>query len=132
MTMTDQYVIVGAGLAGAQAAQTLRGEGSSDPIVLIGAERERPYERPGLSKAFLTGAEPREKLFVHPADWYAEHDVTLLTGVTATAIDPERRLVSTDDGQQVRYTKLLLATGSTPRVLPVPGTGLDGVLTLRT
>ena len=130
--MTDQYVIVGAGLAGAQAAQTLRGEGSSDPIVLIGAERERPYERPGLSKAFLTGAEPREKLFVHPADWYAEHDVTLLTGVTATAIDPQRRLVSTDDGQQVPYTKLLLATGSTPRVLPVPGTGLDGVLTLRT
>ena len=130
--MTDQYVIVGAGLAGAQAAQTLRGEGCSDPIVLIGAEPERPYERPGLSKAFLTGAEPREKLFVHPADWYAEHDVTLLTGVTATAIDPERHLVTTEDGQQVRYTKLLLATGSTPRLLPVPGAGLDGVLTLRT
>jgi 3-phenylpropionate/trans-cinnamate dioxygenase ferredoxin reductase component len=130
--MTEQYVIVGGGLAGAMAAQTIREEGSSAPIVLIAAETERPYERPALSKAYLTGAEPREKVYVHPADWYAEHDVTLLTGVTATAIDPDGHTVSTDDGQRLPYTKLLLATGSTPRPLPVPGADLDGVLMLRT
>jgi NADPH-dependent 2,4-dienoyl-CoA reductase/sulfur reductase-like enzyme len=130
--MSDQFVIVGGGLAGAQAAQTLRAEGCADPIVIIGAETERPYERPGLSKGFLTGTEPREKLFVHPPDWYAEHEVSLRSGVTATAIDPARHVVHLADGEPVPYTKLLLATGATPRRLPVPGADLDGVLSLRT
>jgi 3-phenylpropionate/trans-cinnamate dioxygenase ferredoxin reductase subunit len=130
--MTDQFVIVGAGLAGAMAAETLRKEGFSGPVVLIGAETERPYERPALSKAYLTAAQSREELFVHPPTWYAEQDVTLVTGVRATTVDPAGHTVVTDDGTNVRYTKLLLATGSTPRPLPVPGASLDGLLYLRT
>jgi 3-phenylpropionate/trans-cinnamate dioxygenase ferredoxin reductase component len=130
--VTDHFVIVGAGLAGAMAAETLRKEGFSGRVVLIGAETHRPYERPGLSKVYLTGVQPREALFVHPASWYAEQDVTLLTGVRVTSVDPAGHTLTTDDGTHVAYTKLLLATGSTPRPLPVPGAGLDGLLYLRT
>ncbi|MBX6749273.1 MAG: FAD-dependent oxidoreductase [Micromonosporaceae bacterium] len=129
---TDQFVIVGGGLAGATAAQTLREEGFAGPILLIGAEPHRPYERPPLSKGYLTGGADRESVFVHPADWYRDHDVTLLTGVRVTAIDRSARAVVTADGTQLRYTKLLLATGSTARPLPAPGADLENVLTLRT
>ena len=129
---TDQFVIVGGGLAGATAAQTLREEGFSGPIILIGEEPHRPYERPPLSKGYLTGGAERESMFVHGADWYSDHNVTLLTGVRVTAIDRSARTVVTADGMRLRYAKLLLATGSTPRVLPAPGADLDGVLTLRT
>lgn len=130
--MTEQFVIVGGGLAGANAAQTLREEGFTGSVVMVCAEPERPYERPPLSKAYLTAAADRESVFVHPADWYAQHDVQLLTGVRATALDPAARTLATADGQRLSYTKLLLATGSTPRSLPVPGAELDGVLSLRT
>lgn len=130
--MTDPFVIVGAGLAGAMAAQTLRDEGFSGEIVLIGDERERPYERPVLSKAYLTGDQPRQAAYVHPAEWYAEHGVTLLTGTPATVVDPVGHTVTVADGTRIRYGKLLLATGSAPRTLPVPGADLDGLVYLRT
>jgi len=130
--VTDQFVIVGGGLAGATAARTLREEGFAGPILLIGEEPHPPYERPPLSKAYLTGGSDRDSLAVHPADWYSEHDVTLLTGVRVTAIDRSAHAVLTADGMRLRYAKLLLATGSTPRPLPVPGADLDGVLSLRT
>lgn len=130
--MAEQFVIVGGGLAGAMAAQTLREEGFAGQITLISDETERPYERPALSKAYLMGKEERESVFVHPAAWYADHNVTLMTGVRATAVDPAARTVTTADGKSLPYTKLLLATGSTPRPLPVPGAELDGVLYLRT
>lgn len=130
--MADQFVIVGGGLAGATAAQTLREEGFAGSIVLVGAEPERPYERPPLSKAYLMGSSDRDSTYVHPADWYAAHDVTMLTGVRATSIDPAAHTVQTSDGAWLPYTKLLLATGSTPRRLPVPGAELDGVHYLRT
>src|SRR5262249_55662236 len=130
--MADPFVIVGGGLAGAVAAQTLREDGYTGPLVLIGAEPHRPYERPPLSKGYLTAAQDRDSVFVHPAPWYAEQDVQLLTGVRVIALDPDGHTVATDDGRQLRYTKLLLATGSTPRTLPVPGANLDGVLSLRT
>jgi NADPH-dependent 2,4-dienoyl-CoA reductase/sulfur reductase-like enzyme len=128
----DQFVIVGGGLAGAMAAQTLREEGFTGRVVLIGDEPERPYERPALSKAYLSASTGRDSLFVHPSDWYRQHDVTLLTGVHATELDPAAHSVATDGVGRVSYTKLLLATGSTPRPLPVPGADLDGVLYLRT
>jgi 3-phenylpropionate/trans-cinnamate dioxygenase ferredoxin reductase subunit len=125
-------VIVGAGLAGAKAAQTLRGEGFDGRLVLIGDEPDRPYERPPLSKDLLLGKAARESVYVHDPAWYARHDIDLRTGARATAIDRAGSHVELADGQRVTYDKLLLATGSRPRALPVPGAGLAGVLRLRT
>jgi NADPH-dependent 2,4-dienoyl-CoA reductase/sulfur reductase-like enzyme len=126
------FVIVGAGLAGAKAAETLRTEGYDGSILLLGAEPERPYERPPLSKGLLLGSASHESVYVHPADWYAEHDVELRIGTTVDAIDRDRREVRTADGDRIGYDKLLLATGARPRRLPVPGAGHGGVLYLRT
>lgn len=127
----DDIVIVGASLAGAKAAETLRGEGFGGRIVLLGDERERPYERPPLSKGYLQGGSSRDDVFVHPPEWYPDNDVDLRLGVTATALDTAARELACDDGSRLRYGKLLLATGSSPRRLPVPGGDLDGVLYLR-
>jgi 3-phenylpropionate/trans-cinnamate dioxygenase ferredoxin reductase subunit len=123
--------IVGAGLAGATAAQTLRDEGFDDQVVLLGEEPHRPYERPPLSKEYLQGKSPLDKVFVHPEGWYAEHEVDLRLGVTATALDLQARRLLTSEGAGVRYDSLLIATGSTPRRLTLPGSDLDGVLYLR-
>ncbi|MEU0567609.1 FAD-dependent oxidoreductase [Nonomuraea sp. NPDC005983] len=114
------HVIVGAGLAGAKAAQTLREEGFDGEIVLIGAESERPYERPPLSKEYLQGRSEREKIFVHPSGWYAEHGVRLRLGLRATGVDLDQHVVRLDDGSSQPYNKLLIATGATPRRLPGP------------
>jgi 3-phenylpropionate/trans-cinnamate dioxygenase ferredoxin reductase component len=99
--------------------------------MLIGAEDERPYERPPLSKDYLLGKAGRETIYVHPQQWYADHDVDLRLSVTVTGIDPAAHEVSLADGSRAGYSKLLLATGSSPRRLAVPGSGLDGVLYLR-
>jgi 3-phenylpropionate/trans-cinnamate dioxygenase ferredoxin reductase subunit len=123
--------IVGAGLAGATAAQTLRDEGFDGQVVLLGEEPHRPYERPPLSKEYLQGKSPLDKVFVHPEGWYAEHEVDLRLGVTATALDLQARRLLTSEGDGVRYDSLLIATGSTPRRLTLPGSDLDGVLYLR-
>ncbi|HEY1485026.1 MAG TPA: FAD-dependent oxidoreductase, partial [Micromonosporaceae bacterium] len=130
--MTEQFVIIGAGLAGAKAAETLRDEGFTGQIVLVGAEAVRPYERPPLSKGQLLGTAEPDAAFVHDAEWYAEHDVDLRTGVRATSIDRTGRTVTLDDGSTVAYDKLLITTGSSPRLLDTPGADLDGVLYLRT
>jgi 3-phenylpropionate/trans-cinnamate dioxygenase ferredoxin reductase subunit len=124
-------VIVGASLAGAKAAQALREEGYQGPVTLVGEETERPYERPPLSKDYLQGASPREKVFVHHKTWYAEHDVDLRLGVTATGLDLQAGRVLTSDGASVRYDSLLIATGSRPRRLALPGSDLNGVFYLR-
>ena len=129
--MSTAYVIVGASLAGAKAAETLREEGFGGPVVLIGEETERPYERPPLSKDYLLGKAEREAIYVHPAGWYAEHDVELRLGTTVTAVYPAAHEVTLADGSRIGYAKLLLATGSSPRRLPVPGADLDGVHYLR-
>ncbi len=126
------FVIVGAGLAGAAAAQTLREEGFDGEVVLLGEEPDPPYERPPLSKELLLGTAGRDTVFVHEPDWYAEHDVDLRTGVGVGAVDLTARQVELADGQVLGYDALLLATGSTPRPLDVPGAYLDGVLRLRT
>jgi 3-phenylpropionate/trans-cinnamate dioxygenase ferredoxin reductase subunit len=131
MTTSTTYLIVGASLAGAKAAETLRAEGFDGPLVLIGAENERPYERPPLSKDYLLGKAERETIYVHPEHWYTEHDVDLRLGTTVTGLDPGAHEVGLADGTRVGYARLLLATGSSPRQLPVPGAGLDGVLSLR-
>jgi NADPH-dependent 2,4-dienoyl-CoA reductase/sulfur reductase-like enzyme len=125
------FVIVGGGLAGAKAAETLRDEGFDGAIVLFGAEAERPYERPPLSKGYLNGDAERESVFVHPEQWYAEHDVDLRTGVTVDAVDPAGHTVAFG-GQTHGYDKLLLATGASARRIDIPGADLDGVFYLRT
>jgi 3-phenylpropionate/trans-cinnamate dioxygenase ferredoxin reductase component len=125
------HLIVGASLAGAKAAETLRAEGFDGPLVMVGEERERPYERPPLSKDYLLGKAERETVYVHPQQWYAEHEVDLRLGTAVTGLQPGAHQVSLADGSRIGYAKLLLTTGSSPRRLSVPGAGLDGVLYLR-
>ncbi|MFG3603148.1 NAD(P)/FAD-dependent oxidoreductase [Micromonospora chersina] len=132
MSKTGTFVIVGAGLAGARAAQTLREEGFDGGIVVVGDEPERPYERPPLSKGLLTGGAEPDSVYVHDAGWYAAHDVDLRTDTRAVAVDRSAGEVRLADGRHLRYDKLLLATGATPRDLAAPGVDLDGVLRLRT
>jgi len=124
-------VVVGGGLAGAKVVQTLREEGYDGALTLVGDEPHRPYERPPLSKEYLQGRAPLEKAFVHPEDWYAGHGVDLRLGHRAVALDRERHEVHLDVGEVVPYRHLVLATGSEPRRLRVPGAELGGVHTLR-
>ncbi|MFF8943307.1 NAD(P)/FAD-dependent oxidoreductase [Streptomyces sp. NPDC014864] len=133
MVDADQtFVIVGGGLAGAKAAETLRAEGFSGRVILICDERDHPYERPPLSKGYLLGKDERDSVFVHEPAWYARNDVELHLGQTVVAIDRAAKTVHYgDDGTHVRYDKLLLATGAEPRRLDIPGTGLAGVHHLR-
>jgi len=132
--MTDQrtFVIVGASLAGAKAAEALRDEGFTGRIVLIGEETERPYERPPLSKGYLLGNDERSGAYVHDEQWYDEHNVDLRLGVRVTALDPGAKTVTLDGVDQLHYDKLLLATGSRVRILDVPGATLRGTHYLRT
>jgi 3-phenylpropionate/trans-cinnamate dioxygenase ferredoxin reductase subunit len=131
MSGNSGYVIAGAGLAGAKAAETLRAEGFDGPVVLIGDETERPYERPPLSKDYLQGKAERETIYVHPQAWYGDNGVDLRLGSPVTAIDRAAHEVTLADGSRVGYAKLLLATGSAPRRLTVPGADADGVFYLR-
>jgi 3-phenylpropionate/trans-cinnamate dioxygenase ferredoxin reductase subunit len=126
------FVIVGASLTGAKAAEALREEGFDERIILIGAEDERPYERPPLSKDYLRGEAGREKVYVHDEGFYAAHDIELNLGRVAVGLDTATRELTLDDGEQLRYDQLLLATGARARRLPIPGPDLDGVLYLRT
>ncbi|TDB87982.1 FAD-dependent oxidoreductase [Actinomadura sp. 7K534] len=128
----ETFVIAGAGLAGAKAAETLRAEGFTGRLLLIGDEIERPYERPPLSKGFLLDKEPREKAHVHEADWYDKHDVELRAGASVAAVDRAAHEVRLSSGERVGYAKLLLATGASPRRLDVPGSKLQGIHYLRT
>jgi 3-phenylpropionate/trans-cinnamate dioxygenase ferredoxin reductase subunit len=131
MIADHTFVIVGAGLAGAKAAQTLRHEGFDGRLVLVGAEDERPYERPPLSKDYLRGEAGRDRVYVHDESFYAEHDIELRLGRTAIDMNVSLKEVALDDGERLRYDRLLLTTGSEPRRLAVPGGKLDGVHYLR-
>lgn len=129
---TPRTVIVGAGQAGAKAAETLREEGYDGRIVLLGAERERPYERPPLSKEYLRGEAGQEKVFVHDGDFYGDHAIELRVGETVKSIDPIASVVLLAGRERLPYDRLLLATGARPRRLNLPGAELDGVCELRT
>jgi 3-phenylpropionate/trans-cinnamate dioxygenase ferredoxin reductase component len=132
MTAKQTFVIVGAGLAGAKAAQTLRHEGFEGRLVLVGAEDERPYERPPLSKDYLRSEAGRERIYVHDESFYADHDIELRLGRTAVDRNASLKEVALDDGERLRYDRLLLAIGAEPRRLAIPGAELDGVHYLRT
>ena len=131
MNTKPDFIIVGGGLAGADAAQTLREEGFDGSITLLGQEPNAPYERPPLSKDYLQGKAERDSIFVHTEPWYAEHGVDLSMSTAVTSLDSAARTVMTATGAQLHYDKLLLATGSKPRRLEVPGADLDGVYYLR-
>jgi 3-phenylpropionate/trans-cinnamate dioxygenase ferredoxin reductase subunit len=130
--VTDTFVIVGAGLAGAKAAEALRAQGFDGRLILLGGEHHAPYERPPLSKDYLNGKIPREKVFAHAHRWYADHDVELRSGQFVTGLDCAAGSVELADGSVVSYDKLLLTTGASPRELQVPGADARGVHYLRT
>jgi NADPH-dependent 2,4-dienoyl-CoA reductase/sulfur reductase-like enzyme len=128
----QRIVIVGASLAGATAAATLRDEGFDGEIRLIGAEARLPYNRPPLSKGYLRQQERFEDQLVKPAGYYAEQRIALTLGVRATAIDAKQKLVELEGGERVAYDRLLVTTGGRNRTLSVPGATLEGVFQLRT
>ncbi|MGQ0804931.1 MAG: NAD(P)/FAD-dependent oxidoreductase [Actinomycetota bacterium] len=132
MSGGSPMVVVGAGLAGARAVETLRDEGFDGPTVLVGEEPVRPYERPPLSKSFLQGSTGADEAFVHSEDWYDASGVELRTGTGVVALNVNDREVEFDDGTRLHYDRVLLATGSKARPLTVPGGHLPGVHTLRT
>jgi 3-phenylpropionate/trans-cinnamate dioxygenase ferredoxin reductase subunit len=114
--MTDPIVVVGAGLAGAKAVEAARAGGYDGPLVMYGEEPHRPYERPPLSKGYLTGDTELDGAYVHEAGWYHEHGVELRLGTPVTGLDAGSHELSSG-GRTQRYSRLLLATGSTPRRL---------------
>jgi 3-phenylpropionate/trans-cinnamate dioxygenase ferredoxin reductase component len=131
MPANETYVIVGAGLAGAKAAEALRDEGFDGRVVLIGDEPARPYERPPLSKDYLRG-EAAHKPFVHPPQFYADQRIELMTSTRVTGIDAGLRELLLEGDRRLGYDRLLLTTGAAPRGLEVPGADLEGVHYLRT
>jgi len=127
----DPYVVIGGGQAGGRAVEGLRKAGYDGPVVLLSAEDMRPYERPPLSKQVLTGEADPESACLHPADWYWENDVELRLTTRVQEIDRGRKRVGLQDGAEVAYDRLLLATGARPRVPDLRGLDLDGVHLLR-
>jgi len=133
MAEQDQrLVIVGASLAGVKAAETLRDEGYRGRVVLVGAEAELPYDRPPLSKQALKGEEDYASTYHHDEAWYADRQIDLRLGTRVDALDTAAHRVTLESGESLGYDKLLLATGSQPRRLDVPGADLPGVHYLRT
>ena len=130
--MTQQIVIVGAGHAGFNVAEALRRQGYDGGITLIGDEPHPPYQRPPLSKAFLTGEYDLERLLIRPAQFYADQNITLRLGDPVAALDPQTATVTLAGGEVVGYDKLVLATGSRMRQLAIEGNALQGVCYLRT
>jgi 3-phenylpropionate/trans-cinnamate dioxygenase ferredoxin reductase subunit len=131
MAPSETFVIVGASLAGAKAAETLRTEGFNGRVVLVGEEPVRPYERPPLSKTYLRGEVDVDSFSVQPESFYDDHGIELLTSTTATAVDATARTVTLGDGSALGFTQLLLTTGAAPRVLATPGSDLAGIHYLR-
>jgi NADPH-dependent 2,4-dienoyl-CoA reductase/sulfur reductase-like enzyme len=131
MAEPTKIVIIGGGLAGAKAAEALRGDGYEGSLTLVGDESHLPYERPPLSKSYLAGSSSFDDAITLSQQWYDEHHVDLRLGAHATAVDAAAHEVTLADGTTLPYDKLLLATGATPRTLDVPGAGADGVLYLR-
>ncbi|MET9112317.1 NAD(P)/FAD-dependent oxidoreductase [Streptomyces zhihengii] len=131
MSNNDPFVIIGGGLAAGRAAEALREHGHRGPVTIVTDEPERPYTRPPLSKEYLLGKKSRESIYVHPEAWYADQDVDLMLSRRVTALDPLAKRVALDDGQQIPYAKLLLATGASPRRLTAHGAECDNVLYLR-
>jgi 3-phenylpropionate/trans-cinnamate dioxygenase ferredoxin reductase subunit len=126
----QRTVVIGAGLAAAHAVTSLREEGHSGSLTVVGSEPHLPYERPPLSKSYLMGKKTIAEATPHDQAWYDEHDVRVLTGTTATSVDVGDRTVTLGSGETLEYDALLLTTGAEPRVPPLPGA--DAASYLRT
>jgi 3-phenylpropionate/trans-cinnamate dioxygenase ferredoxin reductase subunit len=131
-TSGNPIVIIGGGMAGGNAAATLRDEGFAGPVVLISREPGVPFGRPPLSKTYLRSEEDLDGWYVRPASWYADHDVELRSGPVVAAIDPAAHTVTLDSGEELGYQKVLIATGGRNRRLRIPGADLPGIHSLRT
>ncbi|MDR7186962.1 3-phenylpropionate/trans-cinnamate dioxygenase ferredoxin reductase subunit [Microbacterium trichothecenolyticum] len=127
----SHMLIIGGGLAGGTAAEALRNEGFDGDITVVTAEAHPPYQRPPLSKGYLAGTEDLDAVILHPAEWYEERGIRLITGVAVTSLEPAAHAVELEDGERLTYDAVLLATGATPRMIPLPGHDLPGVTTLR-
>ncbi|WP_018335528.1 NAD(P)/FAD-dependent oxidoreductase [Actinomycetospora chiangmaiensis] len=125
-------VIIGAGLAGTTTAQTLRDQGFDGDITLLAGEDRLPYDRPPLSKDYLSGSSGADDILLQERGWYDENRVALRLGTRASAVDPKAHQVTLEGGDTLTYDKLVLATGSTARTLGLPGADAEGVHTLRT
>jgi len=132
MTTDQNFIIIGGGLAGVSAAEELRTQGFAGTIQLIGQEAHAPYIRPPLSKGYLNGSEGLDAVYVHPEEWYAEHSIDLLTDTKVYGVNSVAHEVTVSGGKPLHYDKLLLATGSSPRLLTIDGAELGGVHYLRT
>lgn len=132
MTTSSTFAIVGGGLAGAKAAEALRDNDFDGHIVLFAAEDQLPYERPPLSKEYLAGKKKLDDFTVDPASWYRDHNVDLRLGTEVTAVNAAEHTLALPDATTVGYDKLLLATGSSSRRPPIPGSDAAGVHFLRT
>jgi 3-phenylpropionate/trans-cinnamate dioxygenase ferredoxin reductase subunit len=130
--MTQHLVVIGAGQAATQAAQTLRQQNYTGAITLLGEEPYAPYQRPPLSKKYFSGETPRERLLLRPQAFYAEKGIALELSARVEEIDAAAHALRLQDGRALRYDKLLIATGSRPRTLAVPGADLPGVHHVRT
>ncbi|MDT0141909.1 FAD-dependent oxidoreductase [Microbacterium sp. PRC9] len=127
----SHMLIIGGGLAGGTAAEALRNEGFDGDITVVTAEAHPPYQRPPLSKGYLAGTEDLDAVVLHPAEWYEERGIRLITAVAVTSLEPAAHAVELEDGERLTYDAVLLATGATPRMIPLPGHDLPGVMTLR-
>lgn len=132
MLTTPGCVLIGAGLAAANTAESLRADGYAGSVTIVGDEELTPYERPGLSKDYLQGKADRDSLLAHDADWYAAHDVTVRTGDGVEEIDRDQQTIRLVSGTEIPYRDLVITSGSSPRTLNLPGVDLSGVHTLRT
>lgn len=130
MTSYD-VLIVGAGHGGAQAAILLRQAGFEGSIAMIGDENEPPYERPPLSKEYMAGDKPFERILIRPAQFWAERNVDMLLGKRVTRVDPAAKTVSVSDDETIGYGKLIWAAGGSPRLLTCPGADADGIFSIR-
>jgi 3-phenylpropionate/trans-cinnamate dioxygenase ferredoxin reductase component len=125
-------VIIGAGQAAGQAAASLRQEKYEGSITILGEETQPPYQRPPLSKQYLSGELGMDRVLVRPEKFYVDQNISLHTGIQVESIDPSAKSVTTSAGDSYEYDKLLIATGSRPRILTIPGSDLDGIHYLRT
>ncbi len=128
----NPIVIIGSGVAGGNAAATLREEGFPGPVVVISREPGVPFGRPPLSKTYLRSEEGLDGWYVRPAGWFADHDVELRGGAVVVAVDPAEHTVTLDSGEELGYQKVLIASGGRNRRLEIPGAGLAGIHYLRT
>jgi 3-phenylpropionate/trans-cinnamate dioxygenase ferredoxin reductase subunit len=127
-----RYVIIGGGIAGQRGTDGIRKVDEEGSIVLVTMEHHMPYQRPPLSKGYLMGKEGLDKVYLKEDVYYGENDIDVISGVRATWLAPDTRVITLDSGQLLQYEKLLLATGGYARCLSIPGNDLPGVFTLHT